>query len=378
MKKLQYLHCVIDEKFIDGAISLFEADKSINNTFVQYIVGNTPTGHKFIKDIKCDIHSIRMFAEDVLKYDVVVLHSLTSLPLQVIAAIPNRVKVVWLMWGADFYKKEVCDMDLIYPQTRKALSLRNRLGEIKANILYSVVRKAEYSRALSRIDFFSGVFPYEYDLFKGIDKYEIHAEPLDFYYGSTDFFIPEEPNVTVDNRFTNIIIGNSADPRNNTIDAFSIINKELDIEPLDNIIVPLSYGNNKTFKKNVKEYGHRLWGDKFNALDTYLPLPEYLQLVTNCKSAVFFHERQQASDNVLLQMLYGARVFMSEKSLMFQYLKRQGYKIFSLQTDVRLINFPMNYEEVMWNRKLLSENYSSSKLVNRVIVMNQVIKQSLS
>lgn len=373
-EQLNYLHCMIDEKFLDGAISLFETDKRVNNTYALFQDGNKGNNFKFIQSniVKC--YDTKDFLRIVRGYNVVVLHSLTSLPLSLISAIPHSIKVVWLMWGADFYNYEVCNLKLLYPLTKKALSFRNYLGILKTKLLYPL-RKGKYAKALNRIDYFSGVFPYEYNLFVNLPRYPgIKAKSIDFYYGSTDFFIPEIPNGDFSNLHKNIIVGNSADPRNNTIDAFRILEKYIETNSIDNIIVPLSYGNNKVFKNNVKQLGSSLWGEKFKPLDRYMPLQDYLKLVSNCISAVFFHERQQASDNVLMQMLYGARVYMSETSLMFKYLKDKGFIVFSLQKDADLICTPLSNEEVMRNRQLLSQNYSSSQLIERIKTMNDVIR----
>jgi len=379
MTKPRYLHCLLDDKFIDGAITLFDADSSVDNDYVLFLPDDNTTGIQRMKSPKVTTDSYSNFPKRVLDYDVVVLHNLKSLPLVEIANIPEPIKVVWLMWGFDFYNTEICDIPLFYSETKKARTLFNNLEGIRRRFIFLSKEKKQYERALYRIDYFSGVFPYEYGLFKQLNRYpQIKAKPLDYYYGSTKFFIPEEPEQKLKNNHTNIIIGNSADPCNNTLDVFETIRDTLNVKDIEHIIVPLSYGGNREFIAEVKKSGNTKWGEKFEPLDKFLPLDEYLSLISNCKCAIFFHERQQASDNVFMQLLYGARVFLSETSLMYQYLKKQGYVLFSLQKDFSLINEPLPYEEVMVNRRLLSENYSSSKLIERVVKMNQVIIQDIS
>lgn len=379
MKKLRYLHCLLDDKFIDGAISLFEADNSIENDYVLYSPIEGDGKPQRIKNPAASVDLTSNFLNKVTDYDVVILHNLKSLPLDLIVTIPEPIKVVWLMWGFDFYNSQICDIKLHYPLTYKSRFWQNKIGALKNKTIFLCKERKLFERALNRIDYFSGVFPYEYNLLKQLKNYPlIKAKPIDFYYGSTDFFIPEVPSVELKNTHRNIIIGNSADLCNNTLDAFELIKDELDISEIEKIIVPLSYGGNPKYISSVKQSGHAKWGDKFEPLDNFLPLDVYLSLICNCKSAIFFHERQQASDNVFMQLLYGARVFLSDTSLMYQYLKDQGYKIYSLQKEVNLINEPLSYEEVMINRKLLSDNYSSSKLVERVKIMNQEIARDIN
>ena len=368
----------MDDKFIDGAISLFDSDENIENDYVLFLPDKSDYKIQRIKNPKATTENICNFQKKTSDYDVIVLHDLKCLPLNEIADIPEKKKVVWLMWGFDFYNTQICDIKLLQPVTYKSRFFLNIYGYIKEKTTYLLKDRRLYERALNRIDFFSGVFPYEYDLFKSLKRYpDIKAKPIDYYYGSTDFFIPEEPSIELYNNHQNIVIGNSADICNNTLDVIEIIKDILDIAHIEHIIVPLSYGGNPNHISRIKKEGLLNWGEKFTPLDTFLPLEEYLSLISNCKSAVYYHERQQASDNVFLQLLYGARVFMSESSLMYQYLRDQGYRIFTLQRDVNLINEPLSYDEVMVNRRLLSQNYSSSKLVERVRKMNIIITQNI-
>jgi hypothetical protein len=65
---------------------------------------------------------------------------------------------------------------------------------------------------------------------------------------------------------------------------------------------------------------------------------------------------------------------MSSDNPMFAYLKSQGYKVFSLEEDSQLINIPLSLEEVILNRKLLSQQYSSSRLIQRVKDIDRKIR----
>lgn len=370
----KYLHCLLDEKFLDGAISLFEEDNRIQNTYVLFVRDPLQYTFNFVKSPKAHIQDVNAFLDYVSGYNVVILHSLHSIPIELIRQIPPSIKVVWLMWGYDFYNFKICDMRLIGPLSRKTLALRDQMKTIKSALKYKFFEKKIYKDSLARIDFFSGVFPYEYDLLVNLPRYpDIKAKPIDFYYGSTNFFVPEEPNYEVENSFVNVIIGNSGDSRNNTLEAFEILKNSLDSNGVEKIIVPLGYGADKLFMKKVKERGRLLWGEKFMPLDSYLPLNEYLQVVSNCKVAVYFHERQQASDNVLMQLMYGARVYMSETSMMYKYLKGMGFYIYSLQEDKDDINLPLTKEQIITNREILCNHYSSSKLIERIKVMNNII-----
>ncbi len=368
MKKKNTLHCCVDDKFIKGAISLFETDDRVENTYTivtdkkefKYLDTN------FIKPVTPD-----SFLDFCSNYDVVVLHNLSSLPLEIISRIPRKIKVVCFSWGSDIYSpfNPIIPMDLYEKKTKHILDVTGffSLKKFLAFVKYKTYKKRIRERALQRIDFYSGVFPYEYDLIaKNVRGFV--AKPLDFYYGSTNFFIPEIPDQRVSEK-DNVIIGNSGDSNNNHLDIIDYL-EHIEFPQDCKIIMPMSYGGSKKYVTSVIKD----WSNSFKSIFTpvldYLPLDDYLELISNCRTAIYYQNRQSASDNVFMQLMFGARVFMSNKNAMFHYLKDQGYHIFSLQDDVDLLLKPLSEKEVFENRLLLSNQYSTSRLIDRIKTIN--------
>ena len=371
---MRAIHCVYDDKFIDGAISLFETDKRIQNDYFLFCPKNCI--NKPFKYIKSEYVKRACFDDCVNllnNYDVVFLHSWYSVDARQLLRIKENIKIVWFSWGWDYYNKFVVSDNLYAPITKSYLAKTwnlYRLKEIVVNFKRSI-RYIGFDKILKRLNYFSGVFPYEYDLLKSRWP-QLAAKPVDFYYGSTHFFVPENVDDNITNSFDNIIIGNSNGPENNHLDVFDYLSKA-NLSFSGNVIIPLSYGANQEYKKYVEEKAKEIWKDKVRVLDRYLPLDEYTEIVSNCKVAIFFHERQQASDNVLMQLLHGAKVFMSDNSLMFHYLKSLGFNIFCLQKDLEEINQPLSYQQILENRYILSKNFSSIALINRVNVIVSII-----
>ncbi len=139
----------------------------------------------------------------------------------------------------------------------------------------------------------------------------------------------------------------------------------------------MNYGGTPAYRKIVADRAMSLFPKNTCVLDSFLPLNEYIKLVSTCQSAIFFHERQQASDNILLQLKYGAKVFLSDTCLTYDYLKNEGYKVYSLQKDINEMLVPLTYNDVINNRKLLASQYSSSRIVARVRVINDVLVDDL-
>lgn len=373
---MKCLHCVLDEKFIDGAISLFEEDRSVENMYVYYTdVVNTP--FHYIKSEIVIQRSLSLFRDDVKQFDVVYLHSLKSLPPEIIPQIPRDIKVVWFGWGWDMYegKVPIIPIKLYMPETAKVYNRCNgAIAQVLKQVRNKLLRVKEYSyfkQLLSRIDYFSGVFPYEYSLIQKEHPY-FKAVKLDYYYGSTSFFIPDVPDYHVQMGKKNIIIGNSSNPTNNHLDVLKIL-KNSKCSDFNSLIIPLSYGGDPDYVKIVKKSADKLFPNKVNALDNFLPLNEYFDLVKNCKTAIYAHERQQASDNIFMQILYGSRVFLSEHNLAFTFLRNLGLHIYSLQTDTHLLGEELSEKEVLENRTILSKLYCSKSLIERVYEINRIL-----
>ena len=370
---MKNLHVVIDQKFLDGAITLFDSDERVSNDYI--ILSDTAQSFEYIKSAKVQSIQEEHFLSLCSQYDVLTLHSLPSLPFYLLKQVSKKVKVIWMAWGYDLYEYQyniLIPINIFAPQTFKYIKDNTRLVDRLRLIKKKLNLKYQINSVLSRVDYFSGVFPYEYDEIKKRHK-AFNAKPIDYYYGSTNFFIPEKYSTEIIRNKKDILLGNSANPANNHLDALkSMVDAYYSLTE-SRLIIPLSYGGETPYKETVKKYAKENLPCEVISMEQYLPLQEYLNLISNCKAAIFAHERQQASDNIFLQMLYGAKVYMSETSLAYNYLKSQGYIIHSIQKEMNSIMEDISDEEIINNRKLLSEMYSSSKLIERIHKINDVL-----
>lgn len=369
---IKILHIIIDDKFINGAISLFETDARVENAYAIY---NYNKNFKYVNKENI-IHIDKKNALSIInQYNAVILHSLPCLPLNIIHRIDKRIKVIWFAWGYDLYENtfNLIPLKIYGEETKKQMgrSYKCKIHYIKQWIFCKLLLK----KVLSRIDYFSGVFPYEYNLLKQ-NQSSFNAIPLDWYYGSTNFFIPEQIELSINRNKENIIIGNSANPTNNHLDVLKTL-KNAHINKEAKIIIPLSYGYTDKYIRKVEQTAEKVAPSRIISLRTFLPLKEYTELISTCKVAIFAHERQQASDNIFLQLINGARVYMSENSAAYKYLKSIGLKIYSLQNELSLFNCDMLESDIINNRKILSNLYSSSKLIKRTYDINTILIDSI-
>ena len=127
---LKILNCVFDEKFIDELIKVmdFTSTNGISNEFVW--ITNVPPKFKYTKQIK-RIHPIReeMFIPYLIEgsYNVLIIHNLNSIRIEILQSIPKSVKVVWVAWGTDMYSYPIGErpfvkLELYRTKTSKAIS----------------------------------------------------------------------------------------------------------------------------------------------------------------------------------------------------------------------------------------------------------------
>lgn len=165
-----------------------------------------------------------------------------------------------------------------------------------------------------------------------------------------------------------IMVGNSNSTNNNHIDIFSKIKKyDSDIEK---IVCPLSYGNNIEYKDNVIRKGRELFGDKFEAIENFMPLFEYKKVLQEMDVVVFDHWRQEAMGVTLTLMSLGKIVYVNPYTTSFQSLSKRGFRIFD--NNLLFNEGPRVNRNVQANKELLNKYYSEDILLDSLLNLSLV------
>lgn len=129
---------------------------------------------------------------------------------------------------------------------------------------------------------------------------------------------------TSDRNSLNILLGNSADPSNNHIEALERLLpfKNRDIK----IYAPLSYGDQNHAKKVISQ-GKAWFGDKFVPMTDFMPFEQYLEFLKSLDIAIFNHQRQQAMGNTITLLGMGKTVFMRSDVSHWRFLKGLGINL---------------------------------------------------
>ncbi len=377
MRKI--VHFIIDCLFVDATIDLFNSLENCENVYI--LIRNLPFQKKlYLKSqsiIECSRCTIKKYVQKASFADIIILHSLYSLPMDIIPLVNRSIKLCWFSWGYDIYENQppllpLVKINNIYgDRTLEISQLKNdSVITTKQKIRKKIseylwpISKEMLESSINRIDFFSGVIPDEYDLLSTYSFF--NARKILFSYpSSNDIFSYEKIDSDVLVTGINILIGNSATETNNHLDVFDLL-VMMNLEGRQ-LVVPLSYGN-QCYKDKVIEVGKTLFDDKFVPITDFLPLDDYKSLLNSCSVAIFAHERQQAVGNILISLWNGSKVYLSKNSVVYKYFASLGLYIYSIQDDFCDMSFSslLSSNQIIENRKIISKHYSNEGIVNKI------------
>lgn len=373
---MNIIHCIGDEKFIDGVIEVFDRFQGTHtNRYVFFPENKVGKTFQFLKHhadqvVTVDRHKALSYIHE-MPCDVMVMHNISTFPVEDMAKIDRRIKVVWLAWGYDLYAsiKGHCPFIPITqyrPLTQQALD-RDWFNRIRMFAKRTRWHLLSYGRMLeegvARVDYFSGVIPWEYDMMTRNSFF--HARQADFTYFSLKPESADEHEQSV-NTNGNILLGNSAGNTNNHIDVLEQLS-HYDLGGRK-VYVPLSYAGRKHYIREVIKAGRKYMGDHFVPMNTFIPLPEYQKIIASCGYAIFAIERQQALSNIWMAIDNGLTIFLSSSSPLFQHLRQQGYHLFTTQDDLHLIaeGHHISAEEARENHQVMLKYDSQERHIQKI------------
>lgn len=377
---IRIAHFVTDEKFIDDMIASFEAVLPGCNLY--YLFSKKLDNKlKFIKSNKIVIvneRDIDMFLSSKLAVDIIIIHNLLSIPYQYIPTIPKSIKVVWFSWGFDIYSNKLPKLKLARIPNRVkrdsllfSIYLKNMFNEIREHFYYhkynllhgKYAEEKLFKDAIRRIDFYSGVFPLEYDIVSKNNYF--NAKQVFFNYPGKKGTFNYEDVYNLPIVGDDIQIGQSASPLLNHVSALKVLRKVRIRER--KIIVPLSYQNEEWYVNYVCKVGEKLYGNHFMPLKDFMPLDRYSDIMRNVGIAIFYIMQQSAVGNILMALWNGAKVFLPKASLNYKHFRDLGFVIFPIEEiNQSMIDEKLTSDEIITNRRKISELYSYESLIVKI------------
>lgn len=151
-----------------------------------------------------------------------------------------------------------------------------------------------------------------------------------------------------------VIVGNSAAPTNRHIPIITELSR-FSGENIE-VFAPLSYGSD-AYRDEVIAHGVRMFGDKFHPLTEFMPMEAYQAFLSTISVGVFNQNRQQGLGNIISLMRFGAKVYLSQDSVMPDYFSERGL-FFKYTEDIRVSDYAdfarIDSEEARKNMEALS------------------------
>jgi len=361
---MRIMHIANDEKFIDSAISIFDKSGSENFLIINQGLRSEKLSHVKTKCAPIPRNKLRKYLLDKdvwVGVDCVILHSLVNLSI----VIPDNVPCVWIGFGYDYY--DLINKELYLPKTRDYIRNKKRsIFDIKSFTLklyeFIFIKNMDKKKFISKyVDYFSPVISTEYKMI------EIKCMPefLEWNYGTVETLIAKgiEEDVLLTN---DVLVGNSATDTGNHLDVLEL----LSVDAVGgNVILPLNYGDESYASKVIIEF-RKEFGSKVQAITNFMPLEEYLSLVSRCGIMIMLHKRQQAYANINLGLYTGAKIYLHSSSPLYDYLIGMGYIIFN-ENDINesSLSAALSRNEKINNRKILHSILSENVMIEKTKAM---------
>ncbi len=249
-------------------------------------------------------------------------------------------KMVWVIWGGD-----------VYFYKYKSDTLKDSMLEL--------LRKYTIKKIPTIVSYIKG----DYD--KVVEVYNTKAKYLQAWYPSPiDIdMISKLPIEEKKSKTMQIVVGNSADPSNEHINTFKLLEKfsKKDIE----IYTVLSYGGSKSYIESVLSEGNRMFGDKFKPIMEYMSFDDFLAFINESDICILNHKRQQGLGNQLVFFILKKKVYISETTTPFEYYKENGIDIYSTESieNMNFEEFCFQGDEMKNENRRLTIDEKSEKII---------------
>jgi dTDP-N-acetylfucosamine:lipid II N-acetylfucosaminyltransferase len=367
---LKIVHIGPDSQFLQFIANVFESVVPGANEYV--VVGASDDGslrHPLPRGAVEVVSPSRRGVIGVLarrrRCDLIVAHSMTPHAAAAFARAGKTTVTVWSGWGFDYYGNR----ELLGPRTRELAAelaqspagTRRLLPRMLGSAWY-VFARGLTRRAAARADYFSAPVPTDEPVFRS------QFPQFSGRYSQLNYASLEETFATVgtaNRQDGGVLIGNSATPSNNHLEAFELLaGRDLGGR---RIIVPLNYGD-PAYRDAIVERGRELFGTAFVPLIERMPLGEYNELVAGCDIVIMNQRRQQALGNIGTALYAGANLFLDESNPVYEFLRGAGANVRSTSelASAEPAASPLSDDELAANHAFLESFWGSERVRENV------------
>lgn len=361
------LHLLSDDKFADYAIKQFLATDTKSEFILvvpikEYKVQRIVAIEK-IKILKYQSEEYNKLLKSLHNFKAIVSHGLfEKWQEEIIKSSNTKTKIAWVFWGGEIYGRPEYIKKFFSKRSKALLYLRLLVNKLNN-------KASEYQSFYAEVETFKRIDYCLTDVHEDFKYVKEHINPiikeLWYNYYSIEETIGDLKDKVINGK--NILIGNSSTLENNHLDAFSKL-KQFDLSNR-NVIVPLSYGQ-IWLRRFLLKQGNRVFKDSFYPLVDFLSLEEYNKKILSCSIVIMPHYRPQAMGNLLTAFWLGSKVYMSKKSMLYDYFKRLSVHVFSIEDDLVKSNMdalePLSPDLHKHNQNILIQEYGKENMKIRI------------
>lgn len=310
------------------------------NSSKESIVTNSKV-HAFNKNVASYICGYVMLLKYLFLADRVMLHGLfDNRLLMMLTFFPSLLKkCTWFLWGGDLY---------VYKEREK-----NKFNEF--------FRK----RVIKRLDSIATYIKGDYQLAQ--QWYHTNAKyfPCLLYPSN---IIEKDPTPypvkgLVESEKRVLVVGNSADPQNNHFELLEVL-KSWKCS-VGKLYLPLSYGDSDYAMQVIEKYTEEFGEQVISPILDYLPLHDYLSIISEADIAIYGHRRQQAMGNTLQLLSKGKTVYLRGDVSQWSYFNSVGIIVKDVN-KVDRSNLMLSETEVLMNIEKLHQIHSKEVYLNQL------------
>jgi hypothetical protein len=375
---------MVQDKFLDSFIEDIYSIGDENNNIFWFRGNKGETNYintnKTVEYLGYDEMKIKTKLESLKATDSIFIHWYDMWIGDLVYNLPNKLFVIF--WGGELYEspfwhhaKWVYDKETLaivkkktYPKIIWQKNIFKMIRNIKRVLLYPIIVNREYSQKLKQVERIDYIISGELNIGEIEKVKELYptfkAKHLAGNY-DLNFDLVNEINLKKNKTTTiKILVGNSASPANNHLEAFKKLEKIKNVE----IYCPLSYGS-KYYKEIVILAGKSIFGKDFYPITEFMQRREYVEFVNEMDIVYMYHNRSQAWGNIATSLALGKPVFLKNGNAIKQYISAIGVKTYDAnligQYDLEIIIL-QEQQNLEFNIEKLNKNISKEERLNNL------------
>lgn len=315
---------------------------------------------------------VRVLTEEIKAADIIFTQALSYEKAKAIKQVKDTSKVfIWGLWGYGLYNfVNYMKKDSSSEEFKTKLETNTSfIDKIKEYYTFHYV----YKKAIQKIDICLFLLESDFNLLGSVIDHK--AKWRTACYQTMDNLIGGGKDFKITGN--SILLGNSSTPSNRHKVVFEELKKAENLGR--KVITPLNYGDQE-YKKQILELGKNAVGENFQPLTDFMPLEEYTSIIQDCSHVIMAHKRQQGFGTIMTVIYGGAKLYLSETSPFYTWLKELGVAVYSIENKLLTeLKIELSDELKEANKEVVSQYLSEITILQKLKeVMDESIQISNS